>query len=33
LHERIKNVEHRLYPEVIERLVREHDEHHDRQDR
>jgi phosphoribosylglycinamide formyltransferase-1 len=33
LHERIKNVEHRLYPEVIERLVREHDEHHDRPDR
>jgi phosphoribosylglycinamide formyltransferase-1 len=25
LHERIKRVEHRLYPEVIEQLVREHD--------
>ena len=26
LHERIKAVEHRLYPEVIARVVREHDE-------
>jgi phosphoribosylglycinamide formyltransferase-1 len=26
LHDRIKRVEHRLYPEVIEQLVREHDE-------
>ena len=25
LHERIKEVERRLYPDVIERLVREHD--------
>ena len=26
LHERIKQVERGLYPDVIERLVREHDE-------
>jgi phosphoribosylglycinamide formyltransferase-1 len=26
LHERIKEVEHRLYPDVIMRVVREHDE-------
>jgi folate-dependent phosphoribosylglycinamide formyltransferase PurN len=26
LHERIKEVERRLYPEVIERVVREFDE-------
>jgi phosphoribosylglycinamide formyltransferase-1 len=25
LHERIKRVEHRLYPEVLEQLVRDHD--------
>jgi phosphoribosylglycinamide formyltransferase-1 len=28
LHERIKRVERRLYPEVIEQLVREHDKAH-----
>jgi phosphoribosylglycinamide formyltransferase-1 len=32
LHERIKQVERRLYPEVIEQLVREHDERRDRDD-
>ena len=32
LHERIKKVEHRLYPEVIEQLVREHDQRRDQHD-